>query len=50
MDVRLKEAVRLLKWAAEDFEKYGISNDKWYGDYEIFVHYDMQEQTNEPRG
>ena len=34
------ECERLLKWAADDFQKHGISNDNWYAEYEELLRHD----------
>lgn len=41
---KLAEALRLLSWAANDFDKYKVSNDNWRGDYQAFLQYDIEEQ------
>lgn len=41
-EFNLKEALRLLDWAAKDFEKNKISNDNWYAEYQDFLHYDIE--------
>lgn len=38
----LSEAAKLLEWAAGDFDKHKISNDNWYGEYEIFRDHDLE--------
>ncbi len=41
----LDEAIGLLKWAIDDFEKHGISNDNWYGDVQLFM-WDMAQRKH----
>ena len=42
----LDEALRLLKWAADDFYNHGISNDNWRGEYQNFLYYDVADHRN----
>ncbi len=42
----IKEAERLLKWAADEFEKRGISADNWYADYQLWIEYDLSPATS----
>lgn len=39
---KLTEALRLLKWAVVDFDKHQVSNDNWRGDYQTFLHYEIE--------
>ncbi len=47
MDYKLKEALRLLEWAAKDFDTHRISNDNWRSDYQTFLHYDISKPKSD---
>jgi len=43
----LSEALRLLKWAQEDFDKYRISNDNWRDEVNYFFDEAHQHQNKD---